>query len=132
MRQVETAFSLADSENSTDGIFQSFANGSRRKAAVAAEIPGYTDGVPGEGDGRLLGSFDEVPYWFETLAKAERCHAKLSGRHSTVCTTDGGVSSRDEGAAEPAPLFFCPDSCIVFRAPVLGMEQLRKNDEGTS
>ena len=45
------------------------------KAAIAGETNEYTDMYPGMAKCARDEGFDEIAYWFETLAKAERSHA---------------------------------------------------------
>src|SRR5919197_4747196 len=45
------------------------------KAAVAGETHEYTDMYPGMAKRAREEGFAEIADWFETLAKAERCHA---------------------------------------------------------
>lgn len=45
-------------------------------AAVAGETHEYTDKYPGMAKSAREEGLDEVADWFETLAKAERSHAK--------------------------------------------------------
>ena len=45
-------------------------------AAIAGETYEYTDMYPGMAKTAREESFDEIADWFETLAKAERSHAK--------------------------------------------------------
>ncbi len=46
------------------------------KAAVAGETHEYTDMYPGMAKTARDEGFDEIADWFETLAKAERSHAR--------------------------------------------------------
>ena len=46
------------------------------KAAIAGETHEYTDMYPGMAKSAREEGFDEIADWFETLAKAERSHAK--------------------------------------------------------
>ena len=46
------------------------------KAAIAGETYEYTDMYPGMAKTAREESLDEIADWFETLAKAERSHAK--------------------------------------------------------
>ncbi len=46
------------------------------KAAIAGETYEYTDMYPGMAKTARDEGFDEIADWFETLAKAERSHAK--------------------------------------------------------
>ncbi|KAA3627596.1 MAG: rubrerythrin [Proteobacteria bacterium] len=46
------------------------------KAAVAGETHEYTDMYPGMAKSARDEGFDEIADWFETLAKAERSHAR--------------------------------------------------------
>ena len=46
------------------------------KAAIAGETYEYTDMYPGMAKTARDESFEEIADWFETLAKAERSHAK--------------------------------------------------------
>jgi len=48
---------------------------SNLKAAVAGETHEYTDMYPGMARTARDEGFDEIADWFETLAKAEKCHA---------------------------------------------------------
>ena len=45
------------------------------KASIAGETHEYTDMYPGMAKTARGEGFDEIAYWFETLAKAERSHA---------------------------------------------------------
>ena len=45
------------------------------KAAIAGETHEYTDMYPGMAKAARGEGFEEIPDWFETLAKAERSHA---------------------------------------------------------
>ena len=45
------------------------------KAAIAGETHEYTDMYPGMARTARDEGFDEIADWFETLAKAEKCHA---------------------------------------------------------
>ncbi|MEE9141555.1 MAG: rubrerythrin family protein, partial [Gammaproteobacteria bacterium] len=46
------------------------------KAAIAGETYEYTDMYPGMAKTARDEGFEEISDWFETLAKAERSHAK--------------------------------------------------------
>ncbi|MGH8539752.1 MAG: rubrerythrin family protein [Stenotrophobium sp.] len=48
---------------------------SNLKTAIAGETHEYTDMYPGMAKTARSEGHDEVAYWFETLAKAERSHA---------------------------------------------------------
>ena len=45
------------------------------ESAIAGETHEYTDMYPGMAKTAREEGFDEIAYWFETLAKAERSHA---------------------------------------------------------
>ena len=57
------------------------------KAAIAGETHEYTDMYPGMARTARDEGFDEIADWFETLAKAEKCHA---GRFQKALDTLGG------------------------------------------